>query len=144
MKGELLVLAVCCVILSFILAREKRVQKFVLENKQKNFFIEPDEESVVEQMKEIAQKTFEGKKIPVEESKQYDIYIQLREEKINEVEVRTQRSIVKKTKNEITYKHRGCSPKIAMLMTWGILVAVEITAMYLGLALMIFSYIIRM
>ena len=46
MKYMILALVVWAII-SFFLARKKKLQKLIVEDKEKNIFLEPDKESVI-------------------------------------------------------------------------------------------------
>ena len=69
--GMLMMVVIC-----FKIAKSKKVQRFLLEDGQKWILGQVDE-TIIEEMKEIARKGYENKETLVEASKRYTIVIVL-------------------------------------------------------------------
>jgi len=104
--GVMLMMVIC-----FQIAKSKKVQRFLLEGP--NWILGQVDETIIEEMKEIARKGYENKETLVEASKKYTIVIELVNGHVEEISVKYQTATVTKSKKGLHVFDTGVSEKRA-------------------------------
>ena len=105
--GMLMMVVIC-----FKIAKSKKVQRFLLKEGP-NWILGQVDETIIEEMKEIARKGYENKETLVEASKKYTIVIELVNEYVEGISVKYQTATVMKSKEELHVFDTGVSEKRA-------------------------------
>ena len=105
--GMLMMVVIC-----FKIAKSKKVQRLLLEDGQKWILGQVDE-TIIEEMKEIARKGYENKETLVEASKKYSIVIELVNGHVEGISVKYQTATVTKSKKGLNVLDAGVSEKRA-------------------------------
>ena len=96
-------------VICFQIAKSKKVQRFLLGGQ--NWILGQVDETIIEEMKEIARKGYENKETLVEASKRYTIVIVLANGHVEGISVKYQTATVTKSKKGLHVFDTGVSEK---------------------------------